>query len=185
MVEGYVDCAHASQQLKEIEQVVASLRARDRPKSRFSFAKRAPAAQSTDSMMDVEEPVASTSYVPTSEAAPAHEIANQAGVYLRPTFAPNQTYSLTLSNLSHCIINLLPAPGEPPSGLTALHAQNLVRCMVIAPIVTGSVMMTGLQGCLVIAGCQQVRTLLNISDGSFESTLQRHLRCFSKSLRIL
>jgi hypothetical protein len=48
--------------------------------------------------------------------------------------------------------------------LTALHASGLKKCVLVAPVIKGSVMLSGLQDCVVIVGAQQVSLVIGM-DG--------------------
>lgn len=45
----------------------------------------------------------------------------------------------------------------PKPILTALHAKDLEQCIMVAPVLPGSAMLSEMVDCLVIVGAQQVR----------------------------
>ena len=65
---------------------------------------------------------------------------------------------LSISDLDHCIVNLLPSAlsssssgNDTPLIITALHARNLL------PNVDGGALIHDLERCVVVLGCHQVR----------------------------
>jgi len=128
---------------------------------RFTFKRTAPAAPKT-----VE--VAPVTAVPASEAPSAElhtlSIADRTYEYLCTDHLPAEQllargeHDLTLSNLSHCIIDLVSRPKTEGLGkIRALHARNITRCVLIMPIIEGSALLHEFKDCTVVLGCHQVR----------------------------
>ncbi len=78
------------------------------------------------------------------------------------------TYSLTLSALGDCVVDLLPLDdvgASMPTALTALYAEDLQRTVMLLPRdLKGSVMLSRLRRCIVVAGCQQVSMSCDSAD---------------------
>lgn len=110
-----------------------------------------------------------------------HTISSLTDTLVRPELAPGTgAYTLSLSHLCRCVIDLCPPHAtEPERGpelglssvdgtarttltkptLTTLHAKDLQQCIMIAPVLPGSAMLSEMVDCLVIVGAQQVCVL--------------------------
>ncbi|EAL23055.1 hypothetical protein CNBA5800 [Cryptococcus deneoformans B-3501A] len=117
----------------------------------------------------------------STSTSSTHTISCLANTIVRPELAPGTgAYTLSLSSLSRCVIDLCPPratgtgpemgpPRAPADGttcttttgqrpiLTALHAKDLEQCIMVAPVLPGSAMLSGMVNCLVIVGAQQFR----------------------------
>ncbi|WWC98577.1 hypothetical protein V866_005469 [Kwoniella sp. B9012] len=160
-------------QLTELEQNVSSLRTRDKPKSKFTFNKsKSSSTKSASTPTPTPTPGISSSPQPQAEASSStsisssntHTISNLSHRLIRPPKDVIGTYTLSLSNLSDCIIDLRPRIYNDMDGetkyqarLTAVHGKSLERCVVITPVVGGSVLLDEVKGSLLILGCQQFR----------------------------
>ncbi|WWD08324.1 hypothetical protein V865_006435 [Kwoniella europaea PYCC6329] len=159
-------------QLTELEQNVSSLRTRDKPKSKFSFNKsKSSSTKSSSTPTPTPTPGISSSRQPQAEASSSssantltHTISNLSHRLIRPPKDVNGTYTLSLSNLSDCIIDLRPhvpddrdGEAEDQARLTAVHGKSLERCVVITPVVGGSILLDEVKGSLLVLGCQQFR----------------------------
>lgn len=111
--------------------------------------------------------VASTTVGQTSEAPsvepPALSIADRTYEYLCTEDLPVEQLSakgeheLSLSNLSHCIIDFVSRPKNGGLGnIRALHAHNITRCVLIMPVIEGSALLHEFKDCTVVLGCHQV-----------------------------
>ena len=146
------------------------------PKSKFAF-KRRPAAAvaatnfesppSESSSTQTSPPPSQTQNPPLSLAASTHlSLSSQSHRYLTREDLPSHPAQsdLSISDLDHCIVNLLPsALSSSSSGnytpliISALHARNLSDCVVLLPGVDGSALIHDLDRCVVVLGCHQVR----------------------------
>ena len=146
------------------------------PKSKFAF-KRRPAAAvaatsfesltSEPSSTQTPPPPLHTQNAPPSSAASAHlSLSCHSHRYLTREDLPSHPAQsdLSISDLDHCIVNLLPsALSSSSSGIdtpliiSALHARNLSDCVVLLPGVDGSALIHDLERCVVVLGCHQVR----------------------------
>ena len=69
------------------------------------------------------------------------------------------TSDLTISDLDHCLVNLLPAVSDrqvQACTFTALHVRNLKDTVLVLPVVNGSALLHDLTRCTVVLGCHQV-----------------------------
>ncbi|WVQ63297.1 uncharacterized protein L199_001449 [Kwoniella botswanensis] len=160
-------------QLTELEQQTSSLRTRDKPKSKFTFNKsKSSSIKSSSTPTPTPTPGNSSSRQPQAEASSStsisssntHTISNLSHRLIRPPKDVIGTYTLSLSDLSDCIIDLRPNVPDDRDGeakdqarLTAVHGKSLERCVVITPVVGGSVLLDEVKGSLLILGCQQFR----------------------------
>lgn len=71
---------------------------------------------------------------------------------------------LTISDLDHCVVNLIPPTTSQSSTigttLTALHVRNLSNTVLILPIITGSALLHDMKNCVIILGSRQVSETL-------------------------
>ncbi|KIR35644.1 tubulin folding cofactor C [Cryptococcus deuterogattii MMRL2647] len=200
------DRGRYASQITELESKVAILRAKEKPKSRFAFTKpkSSPSpgagqsrpsptippptssgatsnvssltASSSDDVPQAPEPTASSSS--STSASTMHTISSLTDTLVRPELAPGTgAYTLSLSHLCRCVIDLCPPHAtEPERGpelglssvdgtarttltkptLTTLHAKDLQQCIMVAPVLPGSAMLSEMVDCLVIVGAQQV-----------------------------
>ncbi|WVQ85934.1 hypothetical protein IAT38_008102 [Cryptococcus sp. DSM 104549] len=161
------DRARYENQLTELEAKLAGVRAKEKPKSRFAFSKpktSAAAAPPAPAPITPAEPEPAPPTPATSIAAPGsttHSISKLSNILIRPLLSPGTgNYTLSLSSLSHCIIDLRPPRGDsdnPPPTLTTLHGKDWKECVLVAPVLPGSAMLSDLVDCLVVVGAQQFR----------------------------
>lgn len=88
-----------------------------------------------------------------------HTISSLTDTLVRPERAPGTgAYTLSLSHLYRCVIDLCPphAADVTKPTLTTLHAKDLEQCIMVAPVLPGSAMLSEMVDCLVIVGAQQV-----------------------------
>lgn len=72
-------------------------------------------------------------------------------------FQPSISSDLTISDLDHCVVNLLPPPNTSPAfQLTAVHIRNVSDSVLILPEMEGSALLHDLTRCTVVLGCHQV-----------------------------
>ncbi|TFK31502.1 tubulin binding cofactor C-domain-containing protein [Crucibulum laeve] len=154
-------------QVKALEKDLENLRASSAPKSKFSFKKKQ-AAVSIPAPVAVEPRVT----LEQSIVAPSKnlEISSHAYTYLTTdsVSGPPEQSELTISDLDHCIVDLLPRASVSDSGsgdiphnlsprVSALHIQNLIDTVLILPEINGSVLLHDLIRCVVVVGCHQFR----------------------------
>ncbi|WVQ95661.1 hypothetical protein IAU59_002759 [Kwoniella sp. CBS 9459] len=195
------DRGRYEKQLAELEAKLSTIRASERPKAKFSFARsKAPAAkpkqaslpagtvsqagptlESTSTAVARASSVASSeevSKLSSSSSSPSstYTISNLRGQVVRPPVLPDDTttYTLSLSSLEDCVIDLRPrlrhrtntaefsadtevAQSVSSPKLTAIHGKGLRRCLLIAPVVGGSALLDEVEECVLILGAQQFR----------------------------
>ena len=128
---------------------------------RFAFKRTAPVAPRTADG-------APTTAVPASEALPAEPpalaITDRTYEYLCVGDLPAEQllargdHDISLSNLSHCIIDFVSRPKNGGLGkIRAVHARNITRCVLIMPIIEGSALLHEFKDCTIVMGCHQVR----------------------------
>ena len=147
------------------------LRVSNAPKSKFAFRRRPAAAVAatnfeSPSSEPSSPPPLQTQNAPPSSAASTHlSLSSHSHRYLTRGDLPSHPAQsdLSISDLDHCIVNLLPSASSSGSGIdtpliiSALHARNLSDCVVLLPNVDGSALIHDLERCVVVLGCHQVR----------------------------
>lgn len=132
------------------------MREKEKPKAKFAF-KRAPASGSSSKPASAKTTPPPTPRV-TTPSAPSlpdttYTVTQRTSERItQEDFTPAGEYTLTLSSLSSCVVDL-----RTSSGLTSLHARGLDRCVVLAPVLGGSVMLSHLSRCVLVLGAQQFR----------------------------
>ncbi|KAI0795744.1 tubulin binding cofactor C-domain-containing protein [Abortiporus biennis] len=149
--------------LKSLEQSLDEIRTSFAPKPKFSF-KRSKPATTPSSVISPSPAPSGTSSGPHPVSPPEGStnrllLFNQSKKYLDWTSLPsNSSSDLTVSNLDHCIVNLVGGTEEPTQSITALHVQNLQDCvLILPPSIDGSALLHDLKRCTIILGCHQFR----------------------------
>ena len=144
------------------------------PKSKFAFKRRPSAAVATNptsepSSTQIPPPPLQAQNAPPSSAASTNlSLSSHSHRYLTREALPSHPAQsdLSISDLDHCIVNLLPSASSSSSSssgidtpliISALHARNLSDCVVLLPGVDGSALLHDLERCVVVLGCHQVR----------------------------
>jgi Tubulin binding cofactor C len=141
---------------------------------RFAFKRTAPAAPK---VVDVVPRAA----VPASGAPPSESSALSisdrtheylcAGDLLAEQLMEGVEHDVSLSNLSHCVVDFVSRPKNEGLGkIRALHARNVTRCILIMPIIDGSALLHEFKDCTLILGCHQVRE----TSSKWHRGLMRH-----------
>ncbi|WWC92302.1 uncharacterized protein L201_007256 [Kwoniella dendrophila CBS 6074] len=171
-------------QITELEQNLSSIKLKDKPKSKFTFNKTHKSSNSANtrtstpisSHLDIQpkstaskppsQPVLSGSSLSSSSSPTSHTISNLSNQLITPPNNVSGTYTISLSNLQNCIIDLrstLEAKQDDLTTeiaqprLTAIHAKFLERCILISPIMKGSALLDEVKDSLLVLGCQQFR----------------------------
>lgn len=67
---------------------------------------------------------------------------------------------LTISDLDHCVVNLVPSQANPdaPADLAfnALHVRNVTNSVLILPVIPGSALLHDMKNCVIALGSRQV-----------------------------
>ncbi|KAI0657513.1 tubulin binding cofactor C-domain-containing protein [Cubamyces menziesii] len=171
---GY-DQRQCDNKLKDIEAQIEALRSATAPKSKFAFKRKAkPVASPTPSTSSPSEGIAISTPQSTSRTAPdgSSSATQTSGLRLSGHSHSYLTVSslstpwsaasdLTISDLDHCIVNLIPSPANPdvPADLTftALHVRNITNSVLVLPIITGSALLHDMKNCVIALGSRQFR----------------------------
>ena len=139
-------------------------------KPKFAFKRKAP-APAASIIPAAQAPIAPTAtLVSTPDGPPSTSsnlvLSSQSHKYItRADLAAHaQQTDLSIFDLDHCIVDLLPpdasdaADTEPHIAISALHARNLTNCVLLLPAVEGSALLHDMTRCVVALGCHQVFT---------------------------
>lgn len=150
------------QQLNALETNLDQLRTAATPKPRFAF-KRSTAAAPSPSPIPRSEltTVASVSTFSQSSTSSNSFISSHTHRYLTiaSLVGPPPTSDLTISDLDHCILNLLPTSGQAQLDISAIHLHKISNSVLLLPIVNGSILIHDLSRCVIVTGCHQVRMI--------------------------
>ncbi|RDB23844.1 Tubulin-folding cofactor C [Hypsizygus marmoreus] len=161
-------------QLKELEQALSELRAKLVPKSKFAFKRKETASPANATRPVTVPPVAkdtnSFTVLPTLETTTANlTISSRSYEYITLDALPKAVvgHDLAISDLDHCIVNLIPPREDPhisrvdrpetPLSISALHIRNLTDTVLLLPLVDGSALLHDLSRCTIVMGCRQFR----------------------------
>lgn len=150
------------QHLKEIEESLDRLRSASTVKPKFAFKRKTPKATGTPALSPVSSSLTPAVSVSSENEPTSRSLAlsGRSHAYLDFTslhFPPSAASDLTMSDLDHCIVNLLPLANESRSSLfTALHVRNVRNCVIILPPIDGSALLHDLTQCTLVLGCHQV-----------------------------
>ncbi|TFK53137.1 TBCC-domain-containing protein [Heliocybe sulcata] len=145
------------QQLKSIEEELEELRAASAPKAKFSF-KRKAAKASAPSTIGTAPTLApsTTSLKPTSAIAPEGlSISSKSNAYVTTVdLGDVQTTELAISDLDHCVVNLI---GSDERSFSTIHVRNVSNSILLLGNVNGSVLLHDLRCCVLVLKCHQFR----------------------------
>lgn len=159
------------QQLKALQNVLLDIQAASKPRSKFSFKRKPQEAAPLTSKEEKAENLPllqPTGSVPTTNLT----LSSRSFEYLTFDAFPQSSlqHHLTVSDLDHCIVNLIPhspqsdalGDGSPRARLdiSALHVHNLTNTILLLPSIDGSVLLHSLSQCTLVVGCRQVSFLL-------------------------
>ncbi|CED84308.1 Beta-tubulin folding cofactor C [Phaffia rhodozyma] len=156
------DQRNAEAKIKELETEFESKRTASAPKSKFSFKKQPKPMRSTGLVSDVSRPTESVETPLSAISIPStdvsiHRLTSQ---YITLPTISADGFGLSLFDLTRCVIDLFPSnerSSTNPSKITALHIKNLKQCVLIAPILEGSIMISDCAQCVLILGGWQFR----------------------------
>ncbi|KAF9467159.1 tubulin binding cofactor C-domain-containing protein [Collybia nuda] len=155
------------QQLKALQNTLLEFQAATKPRSKFTFKRKPPATTtSTSRLPEVENTLTSlpTSHIPTTNLT----LSSRSYEYVTFDTFPSSPlqHDLTISDLDHCIVNLVPYPFEPgvqdetirpQLDISALHVNNITNTILLLPTIDGSVLLHKLSNCTLVVGCRQFR----------------------------
>ncbi|KAI0827359.1 tubulin binding cofactor C-domain-containing protein, partial [Trametes gibbosa] len=150
--------------LRDIEAQVEALRASAAPKAKFAFKRKA--AKPTPASTPVTPASTSTPTIvsPGVSHSSGLSLSGHSDSYL--TIASlsspwSAASDLTISDLDHCVVNLIPSQANPdaPAHLTfnALHVRNVTDSVLVLPILPGSALLHDMKNCVIALGCRQFR----------------------------
>lgn len=144
------------QQVRDLEKRLNELRSAAIPKPKFAFKRTSGATSSpTPPKVPTTPSAVSTSSLPPS----SHSfISTRSYSYLtiESLVDPSSTSDLTISDLDHCILNLLPVADRPGPRISAIHLRRITNSVLLLPIIDGSVLVYDLSRCVIVIGCHQV-----------------------------
>lgn len=154
-----------------LEQTLEETRSASLPKKKFAFKRKAdrapvptlpPSLQATPPQPGGDQ----LSAVSTFQKLSAHSNCRLSLKSLPTLGDDTSTFDLTISDLSHCIVDLCsPATISSQLPLTAVHIRDLKDTILILPNVKGSVLFHNLHTCTVIVACHQA-SMSSISIGN-------------------
>ncbi|TDL23264.1 hypothetical protein BD410DRAFT_827939 [Rickenella mellea] len=184
-IPGYDQRSYETQ-MSELEQKTSALRASSVAKPKFSFKRKPAKASSPSSHISeksphVDRPQAAGSLPPSispssPEIAPTTNLtlSSHSHAHLTSESLPHSFTSssdLTISNLDNCIVDLIPIQNTPEDGqeprvgahpseissLTSVHIRDVKRSIILLGAIGGSVLMHGVEQCVIILSCHQLR----------------------------
>ena len=153
--------------MKALEKALSDLRTKWVPKTKFTFKRKAGAAPSTNTPIN-GRPEAKATKSPTPQSDTTHlSISSYSHRFLTAESLSITTvqHSLTISDLTHCILDLIPRSTSAHGGsdvcpsmfnISALHIRNLTDTVLILPPINGSALIHDLSRCTIVLGCHQV-----------------------------
>ncbi|KZT22311.1 TBCC-domain-containing protein, partial [Neolentinus lepideus HHB14362 ss-1] len=144
-------------QLNSIEGNLEELRAASAPKAKFSFRRKATKASTPTTTPNAIAPTPSftSTEVPPTAVTAGLSIASRSYTYLTAAELGNvQATDLTISDLDHCILNLVTPVGR---SFSAIHVRNITHCVLLLGQVNGSVLLHDLRRCVLVLSCHQFR----------------------------
>ncbi|KAI0752737.1 tubulin binding cofactor C-domain-containing protein [Daedaleopsis nitida] len=153
--------------LNDIETKLETLRVSSAPRSKFAFKRKTtkPAASQLHTE-DATVPSSLTTVVASSVPLPTSGSSLSGHTHQYLTLASlsspwSSASNLTISNLDHCIVNLVPSEANIDATasieFTALHVRNISNTIVILPIITGSALLHDMKCCVIALGSRQFR----------------------------
>jgi len=172
--------------LKDLEGKLAALRAKDKPRGKFTFSTKAtasgtatipvnpPAPTSTAATDTTPSPPMST---PGSVPSNQYSLDDLAGQRITPSLLTEVKgeYTLSLSNITDSIIDLRPSMNASAT-LKSLHVSKLDRCVLITDGMSGSAMLHDCSDCALVLGAHQASLppgrsrLVHVADTSSACT---------------
>ena len=73
-----------------------------------------------------------------------------------PSYNYSQLGDVSIYDLDACVVDFLGNSQNETPKLSVLHGRNLTNCILYLPLIEGSVLLHGLQRCIIVLGCHQV-----------------------------
>ncbi|KAI0649916.1 tubulin binding cofactor C-domain-containing protein [Trametes meyenii] len=165
---GY-DQRQCENKLKDIEAQLESLRASTAPKSKFAFKRKAakvsPSSSTvTSSSREPNSSVPTQGLVQSTTPTSGLSLSGHSHAYLTLSSLSSPwsaASDLTISDIDHCIVNLIPSPANPDASadvtFTALHVRNVTNSVFVLPILSGSALLHDMKHCVIALGSRQFR----------------------------
>ena len=154
----------AFKQLKAWEQTLEKLQVNlnsTGTKPKFAFKRKDKPKESPADVPEVEAPILAET-INRSPTTSHLSLASKSGCLLTRKSFPDASSTpidseLIITNLDNCIVDLMDSNNDTTSPI-AVHIRNVANCVLLLPIIRGSVLLYELQRCVVaIPGCHQVR----------------------------
>ncbi len=135
------------------------------PKSKFAFKRKAAKATPTPAAPPNQTGFRESTTTPLQDDSHSSglSLSGHAHTYLTVSSlsAPWSAASdLTISDLDHCVVNLVPSQANPdaPADLAfnALHVRNVTNSVLILPVIPGSALLHDMKNCVIALGSRQV-----------------------------
>jgi tubulin-specific chaperone C len=147
------------------------------PKAKFAFKRKAPVAGASSPQASIVLPTLPSTGKMTAQALLIPQtstsnltLSSRSFEYITLESLSNSILQrdLSISDLDHCIVNLIPstlpvkgddpAPGiVTPMDISAIHVRNITDTVLLFPQIAGSVLLHDVSRCTLVLGCHQVR----------------------------
>lgn len=162
--------------MSALEITLAELRTASVPKAKFTFKRKAPGVVSSPPTAVASSiPEATSASIPHQTSITSNLVLSSRSyesVTLQSLAYSSLQQDLTISDLDHCVVNLIPlatvgavhedgpkAHGPTASlDISAIHVRNLTDTVLLLPPINGSVLLHDLARCTLVLGCHQVRS---------------------------
>jgi len=141
------------------------LRAKDKPRGKFTFSKKAPSSGTATPSSQPPAAAEANHKIPSLAPAPTpsplqsdqYNLSNLTGQRITPSLLPNVKgeYTLSLSNISDSVVDLRSTPNAEDT-LKSLHVSKLDRCVLVTDGMAGSAMLHDCTDCILVLGAHQV-----------------------------
>ncbi|KIM62925.1 hypothetical protein SCLCIDRAFT_118764 [Scleroderma citrinum Foug A] len=136
-------------QLKSLEKALEELRGTSSAAPKFSFKRKSARSKTTAEPLGI---------IPTPrDALPVVDSASSlSSRYLTISDLENRNHpgEMTLSDISNCIVNLLP---DHTTDFSAVHLQRVTDSVLLLPHINGSIILHDMSDCVLVVGCHQFR----------------------------
>ncbi|THH31831.1 hypothetical protein EUX98_g2345 [Antrodiella citrinella] len=151
-------------QVKSFEHSLEQLRVSAAPKPKFAFKRKAATPATNQTVSDAKKPGPATADLPSTAstiASNARALSNHTGQYLTSSSLPVSSSTagseLTISDIDHCIVDLVSNQGEGSNAITAVHVKNVKRSVLLLPSMSGSAILHDVENTVLAIGCHQFR----------------------------
>ena len=165
--------------IKTIEKSLTDLRTASTSKSKFSFKRKQPTQTSSSVNTTASANPLTTDSRPTTNPSQSNSriLSDRSKEYLTLASLPESSTAsdLTITNLDHCIVNLLPDNPDERRSITALHVRDVTNSIFILPSsIDGSAMFHNISKSIMVLGCHQVCFHDSLPTPSFPVVVSHH-----------